>query len=98
MEVAHFVALSPDVGPAGARKARKCTVDIILPQHCYMGSICSGIAQYPHSHLLSYPNFGSVCPRQLSRTEIGVDKPSMGTDCQSGVPGLWLQKQQGDLK
>lgn len=51
MEIAHFAALSPEVDSLGARKARKCTVDIILPQHCYMGSICSGIAQYPHSHM-----------------------------------------------
>lgn len=27
-----------------------------------------------------------------------MDKPSMGTDCQSGVPGLGQQEPQGDLK
>lgn len=51
MEAVHSAALSPDADLLGARKARKCTGNGILPQHCYMDSICSGIAQDPHSHM-----------------------------------------------
>lgn len=86
MELVHFAALSPDVDSLGARKARKCTENVILPQHYYTGS--SALAQHSiltvsiwrHSvPLLSYLNFGSVCPRQLPKAEIRVDKPSMAT-------------------
>lgn len=59
-----------------------------------MHSICSGIAQYPHSHMDAQPSSFSISkiwlvwPRQLPKVnEAGAGKPSMGTGCQSGVPG-----------
>lgn len=40
--------------------------------------------------LFSYPEFGPVWPRYLPKiNEARAGKPSIGTDCHSGVPGLW---------
>lgn len=73
-------------GKKGQGVYRRYNPSLALLALLSMHSICSGIAQYPHSHMDAQPSsffiskIWLVWPRQLPKVnEVGAGKPSMGT-------------------
>lgn len=106
MEIVHLPTFSPDADSLGARRAREFTADIIppfaqlhelnLPWHSTISSQPCGYPAFLSFHIQNSALLGQESYQRLMM--FGAGKPSMGTDCQSGVPGLWQQEQQADLK